>query len=1042
MSNKTLATISILLFIFFFFKTPNHIQEKNKLLKNSSLYLKNLKPAENDTINRGLSSEEEQICLPHSPNLLRLQKEIKELELERNKLVNVSYKKKFWRNLELSSLSPSMAQALVKNDHLISKEIKIDDCTDLICVINTIYKDEGQLTGHLFYWFYLKTGYFITMSRDHPYLIIPSDEKLEKILFQKEELDFIWAVGQSLPPHMTFLPTMKTIYRSPIHPGYKLLQKEDNQIFTSAAMAYSTGWIFFVDNCLEKKFSWQKEELLDLGSRAVECFYHELTHHIDYSLGNLHKNVDQRPSLSVDWMKLSNWKKVEERNNNKIIYRWAGDSTVNYISNYSQTSPHEDYAESWTFSRLKPEDSLIKIPEKFNYFKKIFGISYESDGQSQQYINFINKYATKRASQLVSNCSLSTNHNETTGPDYQRCVEKVKEEEGDLIIKLIKDQYWESCQFLSSDHNKKSLADYSNNKIGEEMNKVLSLNPDLKKSLLASKKLREAISQSMDSDALIMYCSNLFGHSTTKLEECFNSTAQEQIVLLSEEIQSEVAPEIVSYEIDRYLKLNPFIEAKNNTAQLVKKHLISLDFSLPQKIDELIKNCMSKENRQAYELFSPYSGKEQFIEKGLLGCINTKAPPLIRDMISITLDAEKNQLQEYHLKYYFNNFLPSFLQDIHTQIQSRASSELFWMNQEFDSIRDSVLITLKNKYEGDPEKAINSCLKDSDLLPILEKIISQKHPQSILNFHTLAEWNLKVLKELCSGIVPLTSKSSEVNAEKLQLNKNLDIKFLTLQLIQDLFNNPDPGQIALINKCSMLFSNNFFTKNLESTNEYNNCKDNSVSELQKLKIPSCQAELKGKSICKDSLRKIQNEIFNSSSLDYFKKSFLNMVSNSGPEAKNIIIRCNQNKAYEIESRNEAVFIKNIIDSEVGKNNFQNLCAANALAQFSGSLYDKLSMINRAVFATLEMKKELGTLDNKKKWEITRANLHLRTKLIMKNKKLKNRLACIQQWNNIEVELRRYFEMSWEMDWFEINSTMKSISSEKETIIADFLAGKL
>lgn len=1048
MNNKLLPILSsITILFFFFFKSPNHIAEKSKSFRASSAYLNKLKKSDDDILNRSLSSQADMplkididnSCMPHEPNLNRLRAEISVLELERNKLVNVSYKKEFWRHLSLEDVSPVMAQALIKNDGLISNEINLDNCKDLICVINTIYNDESKITGHLLYWFYLKTGYFVSVDRNHPELKIPSSEKLEKIIYQKDELPFFWAVGQSTPVSMTFMPTLKSLYRSPYNPKYRLLKVEDGKEFTAAGLASSAGWIFFVDNCLTKKRSWEKEELEDLGGRGIECFYHEFTHHLDFSLGNLHKGQDLRPSQQDEWMKLSGWKKVEEQKDNTIFWHWESDNTKKYITTYAQSSPAEDYAESWTFSRLQPNKSMKSIPEKFQYFKKNLNLSYNKEGLTEQFQTYINKYSIERASQLVSNCTLANENSENSGEEYQNCLNKVKSEESIKIINYIKNHFWEGCQYLKNKDDELAINEYSSQKISNEMNNVLKLNPDLKETLLSSKILRDSIKESLDSDALIMYCTNLFGKIDSKIEQCFRETAKEQITLLAEEVSKNAGEEIINYEVERYLKLNPFKDVKDKTAQLIQKHLQSLDLASSKQISDLINECVSISNRQENNLYIPYSGREQYIESGILGCLNNKIPQLITSMISNALGMQKTQIQDYQLKYYVSKFSPSFIQELHAQILLMASAELYWMEQEFELVKINLQTSIKSKYKSVLD--IPQCLADDEMLMIFEKIITSKHPQSKLNFHTLKEWNLRQMKKLCANLTETDVVDPPVSGNKQDLNKNLDIKFLTIQLIQDIFNRPEQNQLAVINKCTMLYSKTFFEKNNIAEHEYSDCQDQAALELLRGKILQCDTDLKGKPVCRESLKKIKSEVFNSANPDYFKKMIINELTGNNDEVKKIITRCYQNKVYEQNAFAEASFIRNIIDLEVGKNNFQNSCVGTNIWQNSNSLMSKLKMIFAAVTISQDLKKEIGNYSNKKGWSFARANFHIQAKIIMRRMGLKNRQKCIAKWKDVEKELRLYFNNSWEKNWFESGSAIKTISSERERIIADYLRGK-
>lgn len=1052
MNNGLLAFFtSGLSFLYLFFGQINHPLEKNKHLKKTTSLLQQEVGSK-----RELSSEQnpadKNICLPHKPQLARLKNDIFAHEQERNKLVNISFKNEKWRNIDLEKMPPIMAFALSKNGHLLTDEINFDQCQDLICIYNTIYDDETKLTGHILYWFYLKTGYFVTATRDHPRIIIPSNEKLENIIFQKHEIAHFWTIGNSLPTSMTFLPTLKWFYRGPYHPqGYSLRSIEEGKekSFTYSALASTEGWIFFVDSCLNNQ-SYRNKDLgpiLGLEELSTECFYHELTHHQDFSAGNYHKIATKRPSEKAPWQSLSGWKIIEEEKDGIIYYQWERSPEASFVTQYAKTSPIEDYADSWTYSRIFPNHTAKNHPQKFSYFKENFNLSYLNQGIFEQYQNFIDKGHLARASDLVNKCTLSQREDDSigVGPEYQRCLQQVKKEETSNLISQIKSHFWEGCQFLSNKENENKLRMYSEAKLETLMSQVLSLNPRLKETLLSSKKLRQSIQESLDSGAVIMYCHNLKFNDQKLIEKCFIDTIKEQISLLGESDDQKVSLEVINYEVEKYLELNSFKEAQDKIFNLVQKHLRSLELDSSSHIKSLIDQCMKEENgANSKDMMTPYTGKDQFIAKDFLSCLNKNQSPILKKMVTTTIN--KQELEEYHLTFYIDQLRPSFLNELHNEIKMKASLEQIWIKEQFLEIKNNIYELLNKKYYSAQGGFNNECINDQSTIEVLNNIIISKNPNNRLFFHTVQEWNSNVTKEICL-LISNQNKTSEnfpsedsINPRKKTLSKNLDIKFISVKIIQDLLNQTTDSEMAQINRCSILFTNQFFNKFAPSSTLREQCEIDFVKGIFSSKLPSCLNELKDNKSCQEALNKIRKDIFNNSSLNHFKKLMLKQekVSSASIDLQRAISQCLKKKAHESEKSVPILELAKIFDSELEKNNYFHECLAQQIWQEGPDLLSQLNNILKAPLAIEQAKKDWDLLDNKKKWESTRENLHSRAKIIFKQKGFNTKLKCKNGWKTVEAELKIYFKNSWENRWYQEKEVFKILNSEKDYLINDYL----
>ena len=106
---------------------------------------------------------------------------------------------------------------------------------------------------------------------------------------------------------------------------------------------------------------WSKQKTL---ARQYTLF-HELSHNISNHQGDL----DNSP----EWLKLSGWiKKGDE---------WSKNPSACFMSNYGDTNPAEDWAESVSAFRYNAVEFKKKCPAKFNYIKQAAfrGIEYTSN---------------------------------------------------------------------------------------------------------------------------------------------------------------------------------------------------------------------------------------------------------------------------------------------------------------------------------------------------------------------------------------------------------------------------------------------------------------------------------------------------------------------------------------------------------------------------------------------------------------------------------------------------------------------------------------
>lgn len=343
-----------------------------------------------------------------------------------------------WKHLDLSHLPVPQANFLLKyglvlGDRAQPDRFNFSGCQDVPCVFNRIYKkNDDHPNGYVHYLWFLRFGNLLAADNMIPRQSSPNPgeyqrdippEKMsnpgdlsqypyrkfsfEKYLFSDNELFGFWRLTMMLEGPFERLKFLSEIQRIPSTAW------QEGNIPNHCGVASKSGYIVLMDKCL-------KEPETERGNFYVKVS-HEMTHHIDVTLGSEYRPASHYYSTTNEYLAVADIKKVEyvdQQEKTQIKYEALPDAK--YVTEYARTSPAETFAEMMAYFRFSGENTLKATTEKHYKFvsQKFFNEEdFSNAGYWKKWGAKYRPFVSQNVIDLINTCETQTTA-ETMGSDY------------------------------------------------------------------------------------------------------------------------------------------------------------------------------------------------------------------------------------------------------------------------------------------------------------------------------------------------------------------------------------------------------------------------------------------------------------------------------------------------------------------------------------------------------------------------------------------------------------------------------------------------
>ena len=740
----------------------------------------------NDLENRSPASFDRQlICDENNISVSQIRSEIKALE---KKYETGTYLQGDLYGLNIGKLSSIAAQLIAANKDLIGdsrKQYNFKECSDVPCVLNNIYQDSTELSGHYIYYWYLKTGSMISLNN-----LIPEqkstypgvyDEKVheyQEYLFTQNELKKFYFLAKSLPEKLTFIPNLKSIHRIP-----------DGSIIETAqgncSQSLPNGQILLTKACLEN------------GSQSFNInVTREIAKFVDRQEGL--KINESSLSSSQKWLKQSLWFQESYFNQvtNEYQFKWKTDlQPENFIDRKSQNSPLEQISSLIAYYRFDPEKFKDRTPQDIAKWieSEIFhNKSFSPSGLYTQYINeAINSWSTQevkiwkkcidahvqpgKIEQTQRDIASSLDH-----PLYQ-CVEKQIPGFVNYVKKEIQDNNFEGCQFFNDETKFGHVATQFDENINRYLlESVLQRKIEIRKhgeEVLIGQKIKDEFIQKVDPNLIYITC-----YAKNNPESCYHEKMNTHIseLMSSNQKVSSYYTEVIKEDI---LSLFPFDNVKNNTNEMAKMFLAPYSARLMQAANKMWDNCKLEGADQSAELALPmtFSGGKHYVNAKLINCVNGSLKSELFKIAELkAFHKVGNDYVDFKLNSDEQKFALSFLQGKLLQtLNSILDKEFFAEKIRLDQFfKVKKIDTLANFSES--KEFFTNVFSFEQVENMCFEKISAYYPDNYF-YHSKPDMDKKYGREICSTFVRLGDVKKRLTKQverQWQINKDVAKNFL------------------------------------------------------------------------------------------------------------------------------------------------------------------------------------------------------------------------------------------------------------------------
>ena len=713
-----------LLFLIVFSEHLHMLNKVDRLISWENLYLqKELYFLPQGHVQRASQQEvalDKPECFKDRYSVEEIQREIDEVLSDTHQFepyINIGSQRE-WRGIPLNGLLVGHVNYFFRADDVLSKEIDVSQCRTAPCIFNIIYsKPENAIEGHVAFLFFLKTGYMLSGIRYIPDTDVDTSSfnELSSFYFKNQELYWIWLWFQSTSENMFHLKTLQNIYRLP----QNIRNIEIKDIKTCGRASFS-GWIWLANGCLsvfreynvDKEWWHEDSEIKRIRSGGVESLVHEISHHYDFS----HRDVEyNRLSHQADFLKLSDWSLKEYTDDDGLARRewqFSQNQGRGFISDYAETNPSEDFAESLAAFRYYPETLKEVALEKFNYFKEdVFeGISYDLEGINE-YINsqiLLLIQSEKRywlSSCLSEQLSSGENYENSFTPtvfegelqqkflhrgfsqEIFNCFMSSMNRAVESLIAKFKFEVPEGCYVFS-----RRKKDWWHEMIREEVFFLIEGSEDEEQTEQIASQVqdfRNQFKRSFNGEEIAIDCyQEKSSDKPFSPRQCFESKRDYYIAQIA--LDYPMLEDIVlSAEHSRLTSIYTYLRLHQAAKNRVKR-VIQISFSdIREKAREFVNTCFNSSqsyNNDQSNLYSPYQGIDTVtFRPWFLNCINENYTEMLTGLLEkgqggyITLDRE---FQRFIYGIYNDDFLLALDASVRNLVHQQHTARINTLKQE------------------------------------------------------------------------------------------------------------------------------------------------------------------------------------------------------------------------------------------------------------------------------------------------------------------------------------------------------------------------
>ena len=711
------------------------------------------------------SCEFDEVTIP------RVQQEITALEAQYQTGHNIQGN---WKGIELQSLPSIQAQFIADYGHLIgdrNKSYNLKQCSDVICVMNAIYLDSSKLSGHLSYYWYLKTGSMLSMSNfvpgqssKYPGEYNGKVHNHRDYLFSKVELVSFYKLAKSLPSNFLHNPLLKSIHKIPNNgPVLELTDAPNN-----CALSLPTGQIIINNNCMD-------------NYQGKNAFYinvaNQMAKYIDRQLGQEQKTSSI--SNGKTWPELGFWQKEEFWNNitHEYQYKWSAHlKSQNLIGLQALSSPSEYLTRLMANYRFAPEKLLQQTPPEITSFvsKNFYHQkSYSNEGLYKQYLSDAFDLWSQKEQILWGDCIKDHLKPEALGVGTRdlasdledplfSCVERKVPLFVEDIISTIKKENFEGCSFFTNNDDK-----YYRVKFNESLNKlirerVLLRKIEMKKfgeDVIVGQYVKNDFFKNIDPVSVFINC-----YQNDDKKDCYNKTLDAQIKVLIQEYNLNKA--YVS-NIKEDIKNIFNFERINEKANQVGKEFIAPYYShVKFQARNLWEECKSSGAGSSSTIKLPmlFTGRKHFVNAKFLNCINDGIDESLNEVVSVNaFQAVADEKVQFSLnkneKQFALSFLkPKFLQTLNNLLDEQVKYEKSKLSEYFTKNQKNLI----SKISESTTDFLEVVYSQEHLDQLCLEKVKEHYPENYF-FQTKKEINTKFGRTICSKYAKTPEISSSTN---------------------------------------------------------------------------------------------------------------------------------------------------------------------------------------------------------------------------------------------------------------------------------------
>lgn len=735
-------------------------------------------------------------CQYQIPQVDLIKSEISKLESRYQTQTPIQGK---FKGAELTSFSSIGAQFILENKNSIKIEKDLKNCTDVPCILNEVYKDD-ELHGLITYYWYLKTGYTLSVSKSLP---MESQIDGKGKLFNTQELSKFYYLAKSLPEKFLHTPLMTSIHKVEAH---KIKDQFNNNI---CSKTLSNGQVLLSEDCLN----------LDQNDFSL-LIAKNIANYIDLHEGS--KLGKSRYSLTDEWIRKSLWVKESYFDTRRKQYfsQWKSNlPKTQFLNNESQQTPKDQFANLLAYYRFAPDefknstpiDLAGEIQSKFFHSK-----SFDPSGLLREFLQkSMNSWAFQEP-QIWDEC-LEKFLDIDKEPIPQReiasgnihplytCVENKIDPFIEFIKNNISNQSFEGCQFFSGNSKYSHVNEKYDTALNKYLNEmILQRKIELRrhgKEVFQGQKFKSELASNLDATKIYISC-----YTKSETEKCYNQELNLKInYYLNKFSFSDYYRGVLKEDIQN---LYTFSKVKQETNLVAKKFLAPYKIKLVKAVEEIWTSCkkVSPSHSQTPQKGLKFDGNFHYVDANFLTCLDnnlTESLSKIADIKAI----QKSQDNHYEFslnpkeKKFAHNLLAGQLKQIVSDyIDQDVHLEKIKLTSSFKPIKEQAIkdFTGNQKFlDGiySPREAQNKCL---------EEVVSY-YPKKYF-YHTQTKIEKNIGRSICStyiNVPDIKEKISERFQEKWNLLKNQTAALLKEDYIDRVENCRDDYPVKDRSRTSM-----------------------------------------------------------------------------------------------------------------------------------------------------------------------------------------------------------------------------------------------